>query len=190
MALETLRPTASETLSLVNYSSGDWDTVNDDPDSPDGNWLIWDTSGNSSARTTLATPTGNPTTGSGLQEFRCQIREDGGTGSNDCVYSLELWENGVIVGAVTPTTGIVTTAEVISLTWDAVELSTADGSLVEIMMLQTNGGTGNPASRRGLEVGAMEWNVDYDSGASAVFMKHPDLNGITVGGPFFANPIG
>lgn len=75
-------------------------------------------------------------------------------------YSLELYENGSQVGAVTPSTGSVTstTGEILSLVWDATNLGTSDGSLVEAYLNQTGGS-------RNIEVGAIEWNVTYSGGA-------------------------
>ena len=164
MATETLRPAVAETLSLSNLS-GTYADIDDDPDAPDGNWLT--ASGNNvnvSARTTLATPTGNPTVGADLQEFRVQVRQfdvaQGGTPD----ARIELWENGSLVraGSDIPVTG---SGQVIAFTWNANELGTADGSLVEIMLVGTKSG-GSPGNRNTVEVGAMEWNVVYDAGAT------------------------
>lgn len=34
------------------------------------------------------------------------------------------------------------------------------------------------------------WRVKPAAVTGGLFMKHPNLNGISIGGPFFANPIG
>lgn len=48
-----------------------------------------------------------------------------------------------------------------SATWDASQLGTADGSAVELKVVGHRSG-GNPNLRRMVEVGAVEWNVQYD----------------------------
>lgn len=160
MAAERIAPDA--VLESTNYSPaipiGD---IDEDPDSPDGAWGAWDGNGNTICRTSFPTPTGgNPTGGAGLQEFRVQIRKTS-SGGNGADWSLQLYENGVIVGAAlaTGTTTALDPGEVVSGTWDAADLGTADGSLVECRLEQTAGGTGSPSGRRGIEVGALEWNA-------------------------------
>jgi hypothetical protein len=73
-------------------------------------------------------------------------------------YEVRLYENGSVVSAVSAATGTLTDAggnTVVSLTWDATELGTADGSLVECYVNQTSG------ADRYIEVGAIEWNCKY-----------------------------
>jgi hypothetical protein len=147
-------------LDSTNYSTANLADIQDDPDSPDGVFWTWDANGNTICRVSFPTPSGSPTVGADLQEFRAEIRRDGGTGSNSVDWSLELWENGVL-DSVLATGTTTSTSEVISGTWNASSLGTADGSLVELALVQTAGGSGQPATRRGLEVGAVEWNVDY-----------------------------
>lgn len=55
---------------------------------------------------------------------------------------------------------------VVSATWDAALLGTPDGSAVELKVVGHRSG-GNPNLRRTVEVGAVEWNVEY-GGAPAV----------------------
>ena len=134
--------------------------IQDDPDSPDGNWL--DAIANNVAsicRTSFPTPTGNPTVGAGLQEFRILVRKFGGTGTPTAW--IELYENGVLIraGSAQNVTGNL----VISFTWNANEILTADGSLVECRLNSTAIG-GAPAARACVEVGAVEWNVVYSAG--------------------------
>lgn len=91
----------------------------------------------------------------GAVEWNCL----NGAGETQPGYSVQLYENGSQVVAVTPTTGTLTDAggdTVVQLSWDATELGTADGSLVECYVTQTSG------SDRYIEVGAVEWNVTYD----------------------------
>ena len=147
---------APDTIALgTNYTSPVVTDIDDDPDSPDANWLVWDGNGNTACRVTFPTPSGNP---SGTQTFRVQIRNDA-AGSNITDWSLELWENGVQVSVLA--TGSDPAGVVVEGTWDAASLGTADGSLVECALIQKKGGGGNASKRKGIEVGAIEWNVEY-----------------------------
>ena len=63
---------APDTIALgTNYTSPVVTDIDDDPDSPDANWLVWDGNGNTVCRVTFPTPSGNP---SGTQDFRVRIR--------------------------------------------------------------------------------------------------------------------
>jgi hypothetical protein len=137
--------------------SGSVTDIDDDPDSPDGSWLTAsDNNTDSVARVSLPSPTGDPTVGADLQEFRAQVRKVGGTGTPQA--RIELYENGSLVRA--GTDGNVTGTTVIAFTWNANELATADGSLVECRVYGTKSG-GSPSARATVEVGAIEWNVEY-----------------------------
>ena len=124
------------TFTLVELT-GAYTTVDDDPDSPDGEWLI--ASGNNVNTSVLAsfpTPTGTPTVGADLQEFRVLVRQfdEGQTGTPQA--RIELWENGALVRAGTDT-DVTVGGVVLSFTWNANELATADGSLVECKVVGT-----------------------------------------------------
>ena len=163
MATEIL--VADAILVSSNYTSLATTDIDDDPDSPDGLWGVWDGNGNTTAKVSFPTPTGDPTTGTDIQNFRVHFRADTGSGSNSADWSIELWENiasvstQVAVLATGSATGSVTT----TATWNASLLTAADGSNVEFALVQTGGGTGSPTARRGLELGAVEWNVDYST---------------------------
>ena len=127
MATERQSP---DTIAVSSNLSGVIGDIQDDPDSPDTNWMV--ASGNSSnvdVRVTFQTPTGNPTVGAGLQTFQAYVRQfdTGQTGDPNC--RIELCENGAIIraGSETSVTG---SGQLISFTWDASVLATADGSLV------------------------------------------------------------
>jgi RHS repeat-associated protein len=59
------------------------------------------------------------------------------------------------------------TGEVVSATWDASLLGTADGSAAELRVVRIRSG-GNPNNRRTVEVGAAEWNAKLDAPAASV----------------------
>lgn len=158
MAAESKYPDGN-TFTLSELS-GAYTDVDDDPDSPDGLWLT--ASGNNVNTSVLAsfpTPTGNPTVGANLQEFRVLVRQyDEGQGGTP-EARIELWENGGLIGAGSDT-NVPQGGVVLSFTWNANELGTADGSLVECKVVGTKSG-GSPSNRNTVEVGAIEWNVDY-----------------------------
>lgn len=143
--------------------SGVLSDIQDDPDSPDANWLEAIADGtDTKTRVSFPTPTGNPTQGANLQEFKIWIRKSRDKASTpDC--QIDLYENGVLVtsGVLTGVTSI--TGELKSFNWDAVSLTNADGSGVEAYIYGKQSG-GAPANRTTVEVGAVEWNVDYTTG--------------------------
>ena len=160
------------TTALIGDTSGACDSnnckpdVDDDPDSPDGNWTVATGNNvNTALRCSFGTPTGDPTVGAGLQEFRAQVRQyDGGQGGTPQAR-VELWESGALVRAGSDTNITSDTGQVLSFTWNANELATADGSAVEIKVVGTKSG-GSPGNRNTVDVGAVEWNIDYTAGAS------------------------
>lgn len=161
MPTERLAPDA---LLVQTALSGSVTAIDDDPDSPAGDWLTYDTAvnGNTDCRVSFPTPTGNPTTGAGVQNFRVQIRKNASAG-NSTTWSLQLWENGAQVAELATGTTTSTTGEVVAGAWNASSLGTANGSLVECRLQQTAGGaSGSGGNRRRIEIGAVEWNVTYD----------------------------
>jgi hypothetical protein len=94
---------APDTLAVQTNLTGSVTDIDDDPDSPDANWLT--ASGSSTCRTTFSTPTGNPNTGAGLQNFRVLLRKNatgpaGGT-ANESLYPDVLEASSGVTGAVT-----------------------------------------------------------------------------------------
>jgi len=151
---ERLAPDAI--LELINLT-GTVIEIQDDPDSPDGNWLdAVSNNADSVCRTSFPNPTGNPTVGAGLQEFRALVRKYNGTGTPTA--RIELYENGSLIRAGNENN--VTGNLVISFTWNANEIATADGSLVECRVYGTKTG-GSLSVRATVEVGAIEWNCEY-----------------------------
>jgi hypothetical protein len=161
MASERIAPDA---LLVATTLSGSVSAIQDDPDSPDASWLVYDgaTNGNSDCRVSFPTPANPPSTGAGLQEFRAQLRKNA-SGGNSTTWSLALWENGaqVAVLATGTTTALAPNGEVVTGAFDASLLGTSDGSLVECRLEQTGGGSsGSGGNRRRIEIGAIEWNAE------------------------------
>lgn len=150
---ETLSPTAIETQTNL---TGAVTTVDEDPDSPGGDWMTA-TDGSSSTllRVSFDTPADAPTTGAGLQEFKAWVRETG-NGSGTPTLTVAVRETGGGTNLASTTCLIDTAGELCSLTWDASILGTSDGSAVEAYLdCPDNGGGPNQDS---CEIDAIEWN--------------------------------
>lgn len=162
MALETKTPNAILSQTGNTGVVGD---IQDSPDSPDANWLV--ATGNNThtdVNVSFATPTGNPTTGADLQEFRALVRPFDSGQTGDPNARIELWENGALIRAGSETALQNAGGDiVIAFTWNASELATADGSLVEGKAVGTKT-SGSGSKRNTVDIGAIEWNVEYDTG--------------------------
>lgn len=135
--------------------------IQDDPDSPDANWAdAIDTGAHTLAHVSFPPPTGNPTTGAGLQKFKIWVKKAGGSSTPS--VRVDLYENGIELanGVITATSVTSTTGVLLSGTWDATLLTNADGSGVEAYVDGINS-LGKPTNRAAISVGAVEWNVDY-----------------------------
>jgi len=162
--MATERQSPDVILELANLTPNNVAYIQDDPDAPDGNWLTAIANNTASiCRTSFPTPTGNPTQGAGLQEFKCWVRKMGGTGTPTAW--LELYEDGWLITAGTPVDITNLVGQMITLSWDAALLGTPDGSLVECRLNSTAVG-GSPSGRATIEDGAVEWNVDYSTGTT------------------------
>lgn len=156
MAQEREAPDAI--LEIANLQGSVTD-IQDDPDSPDGNWLTAIANNvDSIVRVSFPTPSGNPKVGANLQEFRALVRKYGGTGTPTA--RIELYENGVLLRAGADIN--ITGPTVIAFLWNANEIGTPDGSLVECRVFGDSVG-GAPAVRATIEVGAVEWNCEYET---------------------------
>lgn len=156
MATERLAP---DSLLVQTGLTGAVTAIDEDPDSPDGSWLTTSNNTTTVCRVSFPTPTGEPTVGAGLQEFRALVRKT--NHSTDPTATIEVYENGSLVTTLVSSQTISsTTGVVLSGTWNASSLSTSNGSQVELRVSGTPGG-GNPNNRASVEVGAVEWNVTY-----------------------------
>jgi hypothetical protein len=177
MATERQPPDA---LLVQTNLSGALADIDEDPDTPDGAWLTAiSNNADSICVVSFPTPTGNPTVGAGLQEFKFWVRN---TANNTAVtWDIYLRESGtrlnggaaIATGTITSTTGQLKTA-----TWNASLLGTANGSLVEAEFDATKTG-GAPSVRTTGEIGAVEWNVDYtEAGAGRIMSSMVGAGGL------------
>lgn len=144
-----------------------------DPDTKSGAWTATDplraTGNNVSVdiHCSFPSPTDNLTVGADLQEFRVLLRpfDSGQTGDPD--WRIELWQNNVLVRAGSNTEILNDAGDtVVSFTWNANELtSDPGGAQVEIKVFGIK--TGGPGGTRNtIDIGAVEWNVDYTVGGA------------------------
>ena len=137
--------------------------IQDDPNSPDGTWLVpIDNGTDTICRASFPTPTGNPTQGAGLQQFQIWVKAVYTGTLKTPTVRIELRETGGGAALATPlgnTTVTNTTGILLGGTWDANLLATTNGSAVECYVYGTASVAGGNKSTIG--VGAVEWNVDY-----------------------------
>jgi hypothetical protein len=130
-----------------------------DPDSDSSTTSAIDNNTDTEYGVDFATPTAAPTVGAGLQEFRAGVGLFGG-GQATPTARIELWENGSLVRAGSDAN--VTGFQVLSFTWNANELGTSDGSLVQCKVIGTKSG-GKGSARNATNIGQIEWNADVSS---------------------------
>ena len=156
---------APDAILAATEQSGAVTVIDEDPDASGTDFLTSSENNvNTDCRVSFPTPTANPTVGTDLQEFKIQVREfdTGQTGTPEA--RIELWENGSLVRAGSDV-NVTTQDQVISFLWNASELATADGSLVEAKFVGTKAG-GSPTTRNTTELGAIEWNAEVTGTAA------------------------
>jgi len=162
MATERKSPDALITQTNL---SGAVAAVQDDPNSPDGTWLVpVNNSLDTICRVSFPTPTGNPTQGVGLQQFQIWVKAVYTGTLKTPTVRIELRETGGGAALATPldnTTITNTTGILLGGTWNANLLATANGSAVECYIYGTASVAGGNKSTIG--VGAVEWNVIYST---------------------------
>lgn len=190
MTAERLAPDA---VTLTNLS-GVVANIQDDPDSPDGNWLV--ATGNNvgtTAEVTFPTPSGSLTTGAGLQEIRVLCRKFSATQTGTPTARIDIYENGTLVSSGSAVNITSAVGQVISRTFDASILSDQTGASFEVRAVGVQTG-GSPGVRNTVDFGAIEWNVDYTAG-SALTYSTTDPAGLVDAVTFefsvtFTDPVG
>lgn len=167
MATETLQP--NNVFTATNLTDATVARLDESPDSPAGDWATWDGSGDVVLVAEFPTPTNTPGTGAGLQKFRIYMRKNSGSGSNQVDIEIHAWENGTGNRELAYTaTNYTSTGAIIEATWDATNLVTASGANVGCNIVQTNGGTGGPSARAGIDIDCVEWVAYYDAGGGGI----------------------
>jgi RHS repeat-associated protein len=150
-----------DVLTATNLTDATVAHLDDDPDDPDGDWATATTVDDTELRAGFATPATEPVAGTDLQEFRVLVRKDA-SGGVDPTVDLELWESGGGSALATLVSGVTVSSEtgqVVSGTWDAALLATADGSAVELRVV--GHASTDLGDERAVEVGAVAWRSGY-----------------------------
>lgn len=149
---------APDALTTQTNLTGSLANIQDDPDAPDGNWLVA-TSNNVTvtAHVTFPNPPGALTPGAGLQEFRALVRKTGTSGTGTPTAQIHLYENGALISSGTNTNVTSTVGQVLSYTWDGTGRNPAN---IECRVVGTLSG-GGVTVRAAVDIGAVEWNVDH-----------------------------
>ena len=173
MSKRTFTPRSTVSQTAI---SGSDQALSAGVDFPDSQWWVWAGNGNVTARVQFPAPITPPQAGADLQLIRLLLRKSA-DGGNATPCDINLYQNGVLLASlasgVTPSTF---TGEVFQVTWDAALLQTAEGSLLEVEVVQTAGGSGNPANRRGVEIGSIEWTYEDGIGARRL-VRHRACDG-------------
>ena len=156
---------------------------------PDNAWWTWSGNGNVSFTVQFPTPFLPPQTGSNLQKVELFVRKTA-AGGNAVPCSIELRQNGstiVSFGSIEVTSE---TGEFFTFLWDASVLNTSDASLLQLTVIQTDGGTGNPGNRRAVEINSAELTVEDGIGVRRL-VRHRACDGsCCVSSPRFPNGAG
>lgn len=123
---------------------------------------------------TGGSPTSRTTGEVNAVEWNCEY-----AGTEETVdYAVKLYENGSEISAAGSQTGTLTNAggdTIVTFTWDAINLGTADGSLIECHVEQTD-----TSPTVYMEVGAFRCIIDFDYVATDFgFLRGNDVDGVT-----------
>lgn len=144
-----------DSIAVQTNLSGTVSAITDDPDSPNASWLTTTSGGLALLRVTFPTPDNNA---QGTQEFKALVRLATG-GTNTATGIVRLAESGTTVTSGTETTLNASGTTMLTLSWNSSSLANRSGVNIEAVVEQVTGTAGNPASRRYMEVGAVEWNA-------------------------------
>jgi hypothetical protein len=156
MATETLLPDAL--LENSGWGSIAFADIDEDPDSPDGNWAVASSNNNATiARVSFPTPTGNPV---GIQTFKMYVRQFSGTQSGTPQARIDLYENGSLLASGTDQDVTSTTGQMLSQDFDLTGITLADptGASIEARFVGTQSG-GSPGARNSTDLGAINWDI-------------------------------
>ena len=165
MANETLSPDGIVEQTNLTGSLSD---ITDDPDSPDANWLTYNTETSDTVlRVNFPTPTDDLTLGADLQEFRILWRPT--SGNTPDRVQVHLYNSGTIVTANLVDITNPNSQQVLSATWDATDLPEAvrHGAGVQVRIVTTADTSPGSQISTG-EIGAVEWNVTYSTAGASI----------------------
>lgn len=117
--------------------------IDEDANDPDANWAdAIDDSLDIVAHVSFPTPTGNPTIGADVQNFKVYARRS--TSDATPTLRVDLYENGgLVTGSILTATNVTSdSGQLFTANWNADDLATADGSLVECYIFGDATGAG------------------------------------------------
>ena len=169
----TYRPDASTVVSQDQGTlTGDYTAVDDDPDSPDGSWIVGGVSGNNHNSYTIDFSTdatdvsGDLDQSAGSQEIKLWCRKAGGANTPTVDLQLVRTDNSTVLASTGATNVTNTTGQMVTLTFagSAVPSGLSLGSDVEIRCVVAANNTGGPSGRSTVDLGAVEWNASLSGG--------------------------
>jgi GH25 family lysozyme M1 (1,4-beta-N-acetylmuramidase) len=155
----TLYPDAI--LESTSWASGGLTDIDDDPSSPDANWMVATTNGSPVVRVSFPTPAPSAiatlSTTTNSQTFRvwCKATSSSATAQ----LQIQLYKNGTLVSSGTNTTVTNTTGILLSYTWTP--SANDDGSGIECRIVITGDTSGSGTARGSISLGAVAW--DYNA---------------------------
>lgn len=139
--------------------SGSVTDIDDDPDSPDGNWLLASSNNVSvQAIAEMATPTLPLKDGTGLQEVRVLVMEFDPSQTGTPTVNVTVTDPDGTVIASSGSVNVTSQTQVVSVTFDAASMG---ASTVRVDVAGTASG-GAPSVRNTINIGAIEWNTSYE----------------------------
>lgn len=155
MPTTTLLP--DELVASTNLS-GSLADIDEDPDTPDGAWMVATANNvNTEARVGFPTPPGPPAR---TQTFKAWVRKNSAN-SGSPTARIDLYENGSLAASGSGATVTSTTGQLVTQTF-SVSLSDPSGAGVQAVFVGTSVG-GSPSVRNSVDLGAINWDVvDYD----------------------------
>ncbi len=155
MSIERLPP---DTILVQTNLAGIVTDIDERPTAPDAKWLVASNNNvNIDVRVSFPTPINTPQIGPDLQEFFVFVRQFDESQSGTPTARIELWEAGALVRAGS-NTSVPDGGLLFKLTWNANEITAAAD--VECKVIGTKVG-GAPSARNTVDVGAVEWNVEF-----------------------------
>ena len=163
MALgEEVRPDGTTTVTNNDCTTSTaHGTMDDDPQSPGGDWCNASSNADTLIKIQFASPSGDVSTATDAQTFRLYVRKDTVTapGGGQPTVALNAYDGGSLIesgGAQTVTSD---SGQLITETWTS---NTSDGSGIEVEIdCQEAGGGPN---QRSCDFDAVEWDVALDAG--------------------------
>lgn len=169
---ETHRPDGVTFSASGFQGSPVFDDIDDDPDSPDANFLVAaDNNTDVSVRTSFSDASRELSAGADLQEIRVEARKTAGSGASNASLSIEIYEQGNPTALFTSTAQDVTSTDgsVFSFTFDAAILADISAGNLEVVVNGDRSG-GAPSLRSAVDIGAVEFN-SFSAGTGSSSMQ-------------------